>query len=127
MIVRVRLYASTCVPISLRTSSGVLQRNTSKNAKAAAAGLKKTYTSPTAAVAEEQLEELAKVWDAKYPPISQQWRAKWPDIISMFDFPEEIRRVTYTTHVIESLGQHDSQVHEEPDTADTKFRTGPSR
>jgi len=74
-----------------------------KDAKAVAADLKKIYTSSTAAAAEEQLEEFAKVWDAKYPTISKQWRAKWPDIISMFDFPDEIRRVTYTTNAIESL------------------------
>lgn len=74
-----------------------------KDSKAVAADLKKIYTSPTVASAEEQLEEFAKVWDAKYPTISKQWRSKWTDIISMFDFPEEIRRATYTTNAIESL------------------------
>jgi transposase-like protein len=75
----------------------------SKDAKAVAGDLKKIYTSPTVASAEEQLEAFAKVWDAKYPTISKQWRIKWTDIISMFDFPEEIRRTTYTTNAIESL------------------------
>ena len=65
--------------------------------------MKKIYTSPTAKAAEEQLDGFAKVWDAKYPTISKQWRSKWEDIISMFDFPEEIRRATYTTDAIESL------------------------
>lgn len=74
-----------------------------KDAKAVAADLKKIYTSPTVASAEEQLEAFAKVWDEKYPTISKQWRSKWTDIISMFDFPEEIRRATYTTNAIESL------------------------
>lgn len=74
-----------------------------KDAKAVAADLKKIYTSATVAAAEEQLDKFAEVWDAKYPTISKQWRLKWTDIISMFDFPEEIRRVTYTTNAIESL------------------------
>jgi transposase-like protein len=74
-----------------------------KDSKAVAADLKKIYTSPTVAAAEEQLAEFAKVWDAKYPTISKQWQSKWPDIISMFDFPEDIRRATYTTNAIESL------------------------
>jgi transposase-like protein len=74
-----------------------------KDAKAVAGDLKKIYTSPTVASAEEQLEAFAKVWDAKYPTISKQWRSKWTDIISMFDFPQEIRRATYTTNAIESL------------------------
>jgi len=68
-----------------------------------AADLKRTYTSPTASAAEEELERFAEAWDAKYPTISQQWRAKWADIISMFEFTPEIRKVTYTTNAIESL------------------------
>lgn len=74
-----------------------------KDSKAVAADLKKIYTSPTVAAAEEELARFAKVWDAKYPTISKQWRSKWADIISMFDFPPEIRKVTYTTNAIESL------------------------
>lgn len=74
-----------------------------KDAKAVAADLKKIYTSATVSVAEDNLEAFATKWDAKYPTISKQWRAKWADIISMFEFPEEIRRVTYTTNAIESL------------------------
>jgi transposase-like protein len=65
--------------------------------------LKKIYTSATVAIAEDNLEAFAVKWDSKYPTISKQWRAKWADIISMFEFPEEIRRVTYTTNAIESL------------------------
>ena len=85
-----------------------------KDSKAVAADLKKIYTSPTVAAAEEQLEEFAKVWDAKYPTISKQWRSKWTDIISMFDFPAEIRRATYTTNAIESLNSA-IRAHVEPD------------
>ncbi len=61
-------------------------------------------SSPTVAAAEEQLDKFGEIWDSKYPTISKQWRLKWADIISMFDFPEEIRKVTYTTNAIESLG-----------------------
>ena len=73
------------------------------DAKAVAADLKKIYTAPTVAAAEEQLDKFGEIWDSKYPTISKQWRLKWADIISMFDFPEEIRKVTYTTNAIESL------------------------
>ena len=73
------------------------------DAKAVAADLKNIYTAPTVAAAEEQLNKFGEIWDSKYPTISKQWRLKWADIISMFDFPEEIRKVTYTTNAIESL------------------------
>ncbi len=61
-------------------------------------------SSPTVAAAEEQLDKFGEIWDSKYPTISKQWRLKWADIISMFDFPEEIRKVTYTTNATRSLG-----------------------
>ncbi len=61
-------------------------------------------SSPTVAAAEEQLDKFGEIWDSQYPAISKQWRLKWSDILSMFDFPEKIGRVTYTTNAIESLG-----------------------
>lgn len=68
-----------------------------------AADLKKIYRSATVGEAESHLDEFADRWEKKYPTISKQWRAKWSEIIPMFEFPEEIRRVTYTTNAIESL------------------------
>lgn len=74
-----------------------------KDSKAVAADLKKIYRSATVSEAEGFLTEFADRWDDKYPTISRQWRAKWSDIITLFEFPEEIRRVIYTTNAIESL------------------------
>ena len=42
-------------------------------------------------------------WGAKYPTIGKQWRRHWGDIIAVFDFPEPIRKVIYTTNAIESV------------------------
>ena len=44
--------------------------------------------------AEATLEEFAQVWDKKYPTISKSWREKWTDIITRFDFPWPIRKLT---------------------------------
>jgi transposase-like protein len=97
-------FPKACVQLCLvHLVRAALRYVSTKDSKAVAADLKKIYTSPTAAAAEEELERFGKVWDGKYPTISQQWRAKWADIISMFDFPPEIRKVTYTTNAIESL------------------------
>jgi len=35
--------------------------------------------------------------------ISKSWHARWPNLITLFDYPEEIRKVIYTTNAIESL------------------------
>ena len=53
--------------------------------------------------AEQALEKFAEVWGVKYPTIVKQWRLKWNDIITLFDFPAPIRKVIYTTNVIESI------------------------
>ena len=49
------------------------------------------------------MEKFAETWDRKRPSIFRQWRRNWPDVITMFDYPSEIRRIIYTTNAIESL------------------------
>jgi len=65
--------------------------------------LKTIYSAATAEEAEFQLEMFAEKWDTQYPVISRSWRAHWTRVIPLFSFPEEIRRVIYTTNAIESL------------------------
>jgi putative transposase len=74
-----------------------------KDRKAVAADLKLIYRSPTAEEAERQLNLFAEKWNSKYQLIAKSWRANWAQIVPMFQFPEEIRRVIYTTNAIESL------------------------
>ncbi len=50
-----------------------------------------------------ELERFAQKWDDKYPQISRSWKAHWPHLITLFDYPEDIRRVIYTTNAIESV------------------------
>jgi putative transposase len=40
---------------------------------------------------------------AKDPTISKRWRQKWSDIVTLFDFPEPIRKAIDTTNAIESV------------------------
>ena len=74
-----------------------------KDRKAVAADLKKIYRSLTVEEAEQELAAFAETWDAKYPTISQSWRRHWPNLITLFDYPDDIRKVIYTTNAIESL------------------------
>jgi len=68
-----------------------------------AADLKKIYQADSAVEAEHELESFTQKWDAKYPTISRQWRLKWPHIATMFELPRPIRKVMYTTNLIESV------------------------
>ena len=49
------------------------------------------------------LDKFAETWDLKFPTISKSWRSNWQHVIPFFAYPEEIRRIIYTTNAIESL------------------------
>lgn len=74
-----------------------------KDMKAVAADLKGIYRSVTVDAAERALDEFSAKWDEKYPSISRSWRKKWDNLITLFDYPQEIRKIIYTTNAIESL------------------------
>jgi putative transposase len=74
-----------------------------KERKAVAADLKTIYQAATETEALQELEKFQIKWDKKYPIISRSWRANWARVKPMFELPADIRRVVYTTNVIESL------------------------
>lgn len=76
---------------------------TYKDRRAVAADLKRIYRAVTVAEAERALDRFSERWDHKYPSISALWLRHWEHIITLFDYPEEVRRVIYTTNAIESL------------------------
>jgi transposase-like protein len=74
-----------------------------KDRKTVATDLKTIYTAPTEAEAEQNLLSFAQKWEDRYPTISKSWMAHWSHLITFFVFPDEIRRVIYTTNAIESV------------------------
>jgi transposase-like protein len=74
-----------------------------EDSKPVARDLKKIYQAATLVEAEAALDEFAQEWDEKYPTIAKQWRLKWADIVTLFDFPQPIRKAIYTTNAIESV------------------------
>jgi putative transposase len=74
-----------------------------KQRKAVAADLKTIYKAPTEEAAELALQEFGVKWDKSCPTISSIWRRNWTRITPFFAFPEEIRKVIYTTNAVESL------------------------
>jgi len=74
-----------------------------KERKEVAADLQKIYRAASRDEAELRLSEFAAKWDAKYPTISQSWRRNWERLVPFLAYPEEIRRVIYTTNAVESV------------------------
>ena len=74
-----------------------------KDYKELTADLKRIYQSVTEQEASLELDRFAEKWDDKYPQISKSWRRHWENLITIFDYPADIRKVIYTTNAIESL------------------------
>src|SRR5512134_2425169 len=75
-----------------------------KDRKAVAASLKKIYKAKDADAGLAELDDFADgPWGQKYPAIAQSWRRNWPEVIPFFAFPDDVRRIIYTTNAIESL------------------------
>ena len=74
-----------------------------KDLKAVCRDLKKIYRAVNEEEARYALDDFGKLWDAKYPMIRRSWENHWNDLTELFNYPDEIRRVIYTTNAIESL------------------------
>ena len=57
------------------------------------------------AAALDALEDFSRRWDKKYPKISKSWRENRPNLSSYFKFPQEVRRLIYTTNTIEGFNR----------------------
>jgi len=68
-----------------------------------AADLKTIYQASTIDEAREALNIFAEKWDKTHPSVSKSWRNNWENLSTFFNYPQEIRRVIYTTNAIESL------------------------
>lgn len=74
-----------------------------KDKKAFIADLKKIYGAVNEDSATAALLELQEKWDSKYPNAVSSWEENWDNLITFFAFPDFIRKIMYTTNVIESL------------------------
>ena len=71
--------------------------------KAFAKDMKQIYDAPTKQAAKASLEYFASQWNHKYPYAIKSWEDNWEELTVFFDFPLEIRKIIYTTNLIENL------------------------
>ena len=74
-----------------------------KDRKEFSADMKHIYNAPNRDAAAIALDDLEKKWGSKYGYASKSWRANWEELTAFLDFPVEIRKIIYTTNVIENL------------------------
>lgn len=73
-----------------------------KDTKKLLSGLKPVYTAPSEEAALAAMEDFEKLWGSKYPLVVQSWQRNWAEISTFFKYPPEIRKLIYTTNMIES-------------------------
>ena len=72
-----------------------------KDRKAFVADLKTVYQAATREEAEANLQKLEQTWKNKYAAAVRSWQNNWEDLSAFFEFPQEIRRLIYTTNTVE--------------------------
>jgi len=89
-----------CIVHQIRNS---LKYVASKNQKEFMKDLKRVYQAISKEAAELELDRLEEKWGDKYPIVINSWRNKWENLSYYFKYPEDIRRIIYTTNIIESV------------------------
>lgn len=89
-----------CIVHQIRNS---IRYVVSKEQKEFAKDLKLIYQAPTKEVAEDELLKLDEKWGKKYPLVINSWNNKWENLSVFFKYPAEIRKIIYTTNIIESV------------------------
>jgi putative transposase len=89
-----------CVVHQIRNS---LKYVGSKNQKEFMADLRRVYTATNKNLAESELDKLEAKWNDRYPIVIKSWRNNWERLSQYFKYPEEIRRIIYTTNTIEAV------------------------
>ena len=65
--------------------------------------MKYVYTAPNREAAQAALEDFKKKWNNKYSYAVDSWYKNWDELTVFLNFPVEIRKIIYTTNIIENL------------------------
>ena len=91
-----------CIIHQLRNSSKYVSY---KDIKALIADLRSVYAAADEPEALGALDAFSTKWDTKYPKISRSWRENWANLSTYFKYPQEVRRLIYTTNSIEGFNR----------------------
>lgn len=89
-----------CIVHQIRNS---LKYVVSKDQKAFMVDLKLVYRASSKELAEHHLLELDEKWGKKYPAVIKSWNNNWENLSQYFKYPEELRRIIYTTNIVEGF------------------------
>jgi putative transposase len=97
-----RTTVQTCIVHLIRHSLKYVPR---RERDQVAKDLRPIYTAIDADSAQAALEAFDQKWGTQLPVITQAWRDAWEHVIPFLAFPDEVRRVIYTTNPVEALNR----------------------
>ena len=74
-----------------------------KDKKAFTADMKHIYTAPNEEAAKAAFDDFKQKWNDKYSYAVDTWTRNWSELMVFMDYPVEIRKIIYTTNLIENL------------------------
>ena len=89
-----------CILHQIRNSTKFISY---KDIKTFVLDLKKIYKAATEEAAISALEDLEEKWAKKYPLSVKSWKNNWSELSAYFKYPEELRRIIYTTNSVENF------------------------
>ena len=76
-----------------------------KDLRSFASDFKSVYKASSEEIALKELEEVKEKWGKKYPYAISSWESNWDVISPFFQFSDDIRRIMYTTNIIEGVNR----------------------
>jgi putative transposase len=89
-----------CIVHQIRNSTRFVP---TKDIRGVVKTLKEVYEAPSKEQAEKGLALLEEEWGTKYPAMIKSWLNNWERLSNYFKYPKDIRRIIYTTNIIESF------------------------
>ncbi len=96
-----------CIVHQIRSSTRFVSW---KDIKQVTSDLKKIYTSVTLDEAEENLFQFSEKWKKQYPSCVKSWEENWDVLSTFYEYPPEVRKIIYTTNIIEGLNRQFRQI-----------------
>ncbi len=96
-----------CIVHQIRSSTRFVSW---KDIKQVVADLKKVYTAVTLDEAEDALLRFGEKWRKQYPSCVKSWEENWDVLSTFYEYPAEIRKIIYTTNIIEGLNRQFRQI-----------------
>lgn len=89
-----------CIVHKVRSSTRFVDDKDSKEVRK---GLRTVYTATTQEAARSAMDAFTVKWGSKYSRLVDSWEKDWEELMAFMDYPEEMRRMIYTTNPVEAL------------------------